>query len=140
MDLDQELLAPRYSAAAQAHWLTTRGAQLLTGRPREQTRLLVQTRQAEHEVVRALVAGRPDLVIDAESPRREAVGFPPFGALAEVALAVEVAETEVGVGPEPPALAIDRMSYLENGAPVEFTRSTYRGDTYDFVAELSSST
>jgi primosomal protein N' (replication factor Y) len=84
MDLDQELLAPRFRAAAQAHWLTTRGAQLLTGRPRHETRLLVQTRQAEHEVVRALVAGRPDLVAEAESPRRRALGFPPFGALAEV--------------------------------------------------------
>ena len=33
LDLDQELLAPRYRAAAQAHWLLTRGAQLLAGRP-----------------------------------------------------------------------------------------------------------
>ena len=34
------------------------------------------------------------------------------------------------------ALAIERISYLANGQPVEFTRSYYRGDTYDFVAEL----
>ena len=84
MDLDQELLAPRFRAAAQAHWLTTRGAQLLAGRPRDETRLVVQTRQPEHEVVRALVKGQPELVVEAESPRRRALGFPPFGALAEV--------------------------------------------------------
>ena len=35
------------------------------------------------------------------------------------------------------ALAIERISYLAAGQPVEFTRSFYRGDTYDFVAELN---
>jgi primosomal protein N' (replication factor Y) len=84
LDLDQELLAPRFRAAAQAHWLTTRGAQLLAGRPRNETRLLVQTRQPDHEVVRALAKGQPSIVADAESDRRRTLGFPPFGALAEV--------------------------------------------------------
>jgi len=84
LDFDQELVAPRFRAAAQAHWLATRGAQLLVGRPRDETRLLVQTRQPDHEVVRALVKGQPSLVADAESARRDALGFPPFGALAEV--------------------------------------------------------
>jgi primosomal protein N' (replication factor Y) (superfamily II helicase) len=84
LDLDQELLAPRYRAAAQAQWLTTRGAQLLAGRPRDETRLVVQTRQPDHEVVRALVRGEPTIVTEAESARRLALGFPPFGALAEI--------------------------------------------------------
>ena len=34
------------------------------------------------------------------------------------------------------ALRIERISYLPSGAVVEFTRSIYRGDTYDFAAEL----
>ena len=34
------------------------------------------------------------------------------------------------------SLHIERTSYLESGRVVEFTRSTYRGDAYDFVAEL----
>jgi GntR family transcriptional regulator len=34
-------------------------------------------------------------------------------------------------------LAVERISYLSTGQPVEFTRSFYRGDTYDFVAELN---
>ncbi len=34
-------------------------------------------------------------------------------------------------------LSIERVSYLESGRVVELTRSLYRGDAYDFVAELS---
>lgn len=33
-------------------------------------------------------------------------------------------------------LSIQRTSYLESGRVAEFTRSVYRGDAYDFVAEL----
>ena len=36
-----------------------------------------------------------------------------------------------------PALFIERISYLADGRIVEYTRSHYRGDTYDFVAELT---
>ena len=36
-----------------------------------------------------------------------------------------------------PALFIERISYLSNGRAVEFTRSCYRGDSYDFIAELT---
>jgi GntR family transcriptional regulator len=34
------------------------------------------------------------------------------------------------------SLNIERISYLASGRVIEFTRSIYRGDTYDFVAEL----
>lgn len=33
-------------------------------------------------------------------------------------------------------LKIERVSYLASGRVIEFTRSIYRGDAYDFVAEL----
>jgi GntR family transcriptional regulator len=33
-------------------------------------------------------------------------------------------------------LRIERRSFLATGAPVEFTRSAYRGDRYDFVTEV----
>jgi GntR family transcriptional regulator len=36
-----------------------------------------------------------------------------------------------------PALYIERRSFLDSGAAVEFTASYYRGDAYDFVAELT---
>ena len=41
------------------------------------------------------------------------------------------------VPPASAALYIERRSFLEDGTPVEFTASYYRGDAYDFVAELS---
>jgi GntR family transcriptional regulator len=34
------------------------------------------------------------------------------------------------------ALKMERISYLASGRVVEFTRSTYRGDAYDFAVEL----
>lgn len=33
-------------------------------------------------------------------------------------------------------LHIERRSFLANGRPIEVTRSAYRGDRYDFIAEL----
>ena len=33
-------------------------------------------------------------------------------------------------------LRIERISYLGDGSVAEFTRSVYRGDAYNFVAEL----
>lgn len=41
------------------------------------------------------------------------------------------------VEPGDAGLRIERISYLESGRVVEFTRSVYRGDAYDFVAELT---
>jgi primosomal protein N' (replication factor Y) len=89
LDLDQELLAPRYRAAAQAHWLLTRGAQLLAGRPRRESLLLVQTRIPDHVVVRAMVHGDPAPVAAAEIEYRRTLAYPPFGALAELAASDE---------------------------------------------------
>jgi GntR family transcriptional regulator len=39
-----------------------------------------------------------------------------------------------------PGLLVERLGFLKDGRAVEFTQSFYRGDTYDFVAELSVST
>lgn len=36
-------------------------------------------------------------------------------------------------------LLVERIGFLRDGRAVEFSQSYYRGDTYDFVAELSSS-
>lgn len=43
----------------------------------------------------------------------------------------------LGTTPGEAALYIERASRLSDGTMVEFTRSYYRSDTYDFVAELS---
>jgi GntR family transcriptional regulator len=37
-----------------------------------------------------------------------------------------------------PGLLIERRAFLADGRVVESTRSFYRGDAYDFVAELHS--
>jgi GntR family transcriptional regulator len=53
--------------------------------------------------------------------------------------AVSLEDEDAGlleVDPGVASLHIERISYLASGRVVEFTRSIYRGDTYDFVAEL----
>ena len=45
----------------------------------------------------------------------------------------------LGVPAGSAGLSIERVSYLPSGRVVEFTRSIYRGDAYDFVAELTLS-
>jgi len=42
----------------------------------------------------------------------------------------------LSIRPGEPVLYIERLSYLTDGSVLEFTRSHYRGDRYDFVAEL----
>ncbi|HEX5616458.1 MAG TPA: hypothetical protein VFZ83_14990 [Acidimicrobiia bacterium] len=83
LDFDQELLAARYRAAEHALWLLVRAAQLLAARPRSDSRLLVQTRDPDHDVL-AAATGDVDRVVDGERARRRALGLPPFGALAEL--------------------------------------------------------
>jgi primosomal protein N' (replication factor Y) len=83
LDLDAELLAPRYRAAEQAMALVARAARLLGGKA-DRGRLLLQTRLPRHEVVLAALHADPDRVADAEAARREPMGWPPFTALAHV--------------------------------------------------------
>ena len=52
---------------------------------------------------------------------------------AEQAKLLQAAEGDAG-------LLVERLGFLHDGRAVEFTQSYYRGDTYDFVAELSVST
>ncbi len=42
----------------------------------------------------------------------------------------------LGIEAGAPGLLIERRGFLADGKAVEFTRSFYRGDSYDFVAEL----
>jgi GntR family transcriptional regulator len=65
-------------------------------------------------------------------------GFHPERALQHIraeVLAADMAEL-LQVPPGSAALYIERQSFLADGRPVEFTRSHYRSDSYDFVAEL----
>lgn len=91
LEFDQELLAGRYRAAEQAVWLLVRGARLVG--PRERGgRLLVQTRLPDHEVLRAVQHADPSVLMVDERARRRALGFPPFGGLAEISGECEAVE------------------------------------------------
>lgn len=83
LDLDQELLAPRYRAVEQAMGLVVRAARLAGGRARG-GRLVLQTRLPDHEVVQAALHADPAKVSNAEADRRDLLRFPPAAALAEV--------------------------------------------------------
>ncbi len=81
LDFDQELLAPRYRADEQALWLLVRAARVVGDR-RSGSRVLVQTRLPDHEVLAAARTGDPVPVVEADAARRRALAFPPFGGLA----------------------------------------------------------
>jgi primosomal protein N' (replication factor Y) len=83
LDIDQELLAPRYRAAEQALALLARAARLTGGRAGG-GRLLVQTRVPRHEVLDAVLHADPSRLAASEQRRREALRFPPYSALAVV--------------------------------------------------------
>ncbi len=83
LDFDQELLAPRYRAGEQAMALITRAARIVG--PRDNGgRVVIQTRSAEHRVVKASLHADPTAFAADELAIREAANFPPASALAEV--------------------------------------------------------
>ncbi|MBS7705423.1 GntR family transcriptional regulator [Chelatococcus asaccharovorans] len=68
---------------------------------------------------------KADMLPEKALQRMHACSLPPFEA--------ELLCTDAGV----PALYIERVSRIKSGRTIEFTRSYYRGDRYDFVAELT---
>ena len=83
LEFDQELLAPRFRAAEQAASLLIRSARLI-GKRNDGGRLIVQTRQPEHEVLQAVHHANPEKLIEAESERRRLLQLPPYSALAQI--------------------------------------------------------
>jgi primosomal protein N' (replication factor Y) len=79
LDLDSELLAPRFRASEQALDLLLHGARLVPD-----GELVVQTTVPNHEVLLALAAGDFSAHQAAEAARRRRLSLPPFGALAEI--------------------------------------------------------
>jgi GntR family transcriptional regulator, N-acetylglucosamine utilization regulator len=65
-------------------------------------------------------------------------GLKPVRALQRLhAVALSKGDADLLGRPEgSPALFTERVAYLADGRVIEFTRSHYRGDSYDFVAEL----
>jgi len=83
LDFDAELTAPRYRAAEQAFALMLLAARLVGAR-RQGGRILVQTRMPEHRVIEAATKSDPGRFAESEASIRRTVGWPPFGALAEI--------------------------------------------------------
>jgi len=83
LDIDQELLAPRWRAAEEALALLALAARMVGGRSAG-GRLLVQTRVPGHEVIDAAVHADPARLAVVESARRAALGLPPERAVAVV--------------------------------------------------------
>ena len=65
-------------------------------------------------------------------------GLEPVRALQHLRAAAVAPEDarHLGVAAGSPVMATVRYGFLADGRPVEFTRSVYRGDRYDFVAEM----
>jgi GntR family transcriptional regulator len=72
----------------------------------------------------------------------ERVGNRPVRALQRLRAVLFTAEQAelLAAKEKDPGLLVERLGFLKDGRAAEFTQSFYRGDTYDFVAELSIST
>ncbi|WP_279482902.1 GntR family transcriptional regulator [Aureimonas sp. SK2] len=95
----------------------------------------------ERACVPATILPDPDLVGASLYAAMDAAGRHPVRALQRIGAANLSGEEAalLDVAPGTAALSIIRVSFDAQGRPVEFTRSHYRGDAYDFVAELSLS-
>ncbi|SEQ34439.1 transcriptional regulator, GntR family [Faunimonas pinastri] len=92
----------------------------------------------ENTVVPGAFLPEPDLVSESLYETLAQQGHLPVRALqrmrSDVASEEEAALLEVPVGS--PILDIERRCFGEGGETVEFARSRYRGDSYDFLVEL----
>jgi GntR family transcriptional regulator, N-acetylglucosamine utilization regulator len=95
----------------------------------------------ENAVVPSRVLPDPSLVRQSLYAVLHEKGFVPTRALQRLhaVLLTEEQASLLGVPPQSPALYIERRSFTATGEVVEFTSSYYRGDAYDFVAELTIS-
>ena len=92
----------------------------------------------ERSVVPQDILPRAELVTDSLYEALERLAMRPERALQRLhAVALDATNARLlGVAPGTPALHIERRAFLADGRAVEFTRSMYLADAYDFVAEL----
>lgn len=93
----------------------------------------------EHALVPAAAISDPALVDVSLYDALAAAGLRPVRAVQRLcALELEREEAALlGAEAGTAAVALTRLAYLADGRPIEFTRSLYRGDACDFVAELT---
>jgi len=93
----------------------------------------------ETSVVPAWCLPSAEAVTDSLYDALDGAGFRPVRALQRlrgIAFTPDQAE-KLGVQPRDPGLYIERRGFSADGRSCELTRSYYRGDAYDVVAELS---
>jgi GntR family transcriptional regulator len=95
----------------------------------------------ERACVPASILPDPAVVGESLYAAMEAVGRQPVRALQRLSAENLKAADAVllGVDPGSAALSITRVAFDAQSRPVELTHSYFRGDAYDFVAELNLS-
>lgn len=93
----------------------------------------------EYATVPAFALESVDAVESSLYVALEQTGHRPVRALQRLRAVLFTAEQAelLGVAEHDAGLLIERRGFIADGRPVELTRSYYRGDAYDFVAELS---
>lgn len=102
LEMDQELLAPRYRAAEEALALLIRAGRLVGPRSAG-GRIVVQTSVPRHEVLDAVEHGDPERVAAVEQARRVVMRFPPECVLADVSGAA----ADAFIGSLPPSAGVE---------------------------------
>ena len=94
----------------------------------------------EHSAIPGFALAAADAVGDSLYAALEAAGHRPARALQRLRAVLFTAEQaqQLGVEKGAPGLFIERRGFLDDGRAIEATQSWYRGDAYDFVAELST--
>ena len=83
LDIDAELLAPRYRTSELVGTLVVHAARLV-GASKKTPRILLQTHTPDNQLLVGLATGNLDAYNTSEKTRRELLKFQPFGSLAEV--------------------------------------------------------
>jgi GntR family transcriptional regulator len=94
----------------------------------------------EYTVVPRAILARPEAVEESLYEALAGIGRRPSRALQRIrAIAADEDSARLlDVAPGAACLEIERRAFLPDGRAVEFTRSIYRGDAYDFAAELET--
>jgi GntR family transcriptional regulator len=94
----------------------------------------------EYSTLAAFCMPSPEFVETSLYEALEKTGHRPVRALQRLRAVLFTDEQAqlLGVAPRDAGLLIERRGFLKDGRTVEVTQSYYRGDAYDFVAELNA--
>ncbi|VWX46714.1 GntR family transcriptional regulator [Novosphingobium sp. 9U] len=94
----------------------------------------------EHAVIPGFALSGLDVVGRSLYAALQDAGMRPVRALQRLrAVSFDADQAKLlGIEPGAPGLFIERRGFLDDGRAVEATQSWYRGDAYDFVAELNT--